>query len=196
MKPWSVLSSRLILHKPPWLKVTEQRCLLPNGRVIEDYILAEGRDVVMVFPFTADGQVILVEQYKHGCQRVLWDLPAGYVDEEDVTLLSAAQRELSEETGCTADDWTHLASLHPDPTRSANVVHFYLATGARRTNDQRLDETEDIIVHEALPADLLRMVREGTIATMSSVAGIGLGMAALARRRLVALDSFQVGEVT
>jgi 8-oxo-dGTP pyrophosphatase MutT (NUDIX family) len=196
LKRWSVLSSRLVLHRPPWLKVTEQRCLLPNGHVIEDYILAEGRDVVMVFPYTPDGQVVLVEQYKHGCERILWDLPAGYMDADDATPLSAAQREPSEETGCTADDWTHLASLHPDPTRSGNVVHFYLATGARRTCGQRLDDTEDINIHEAPLSALPRMVSEGKIAGMSSVAGIGLGVAALVQRRLVVADFFPTGEVS
>ena len=196
MKPWSVLSSQVILRRPPWLKVTEQRCLLPNGRVIEDYLLAEGREVVMIFPFTSDGQLVLVEQYKHGCQRVLWDLPAGYVDAEDATMLAAAQRELSEETGCSADDWTHLASLHPDPTRSGNLFHFYLAAGVRQTNNQHLDDTEDIAIRPVPLSDLPRLLAEGKIAAVPSVAGIGLGLAALMERGLVAPDALRSGEVS
>ncbi|MBC7259140.1 MAG: NUDIX hydrolase [Chloroflexi bacterium] len=185
MKPWSVLSSRLILSKPPWLTITAQRCQLPNGHIIEEYLLAEGRDVVMVFPLSADGKVILVEQYKHGCGRVLWDLPAGYVDADDPSLLEAAQRELAEETGHSADDWTHLASLYPDPNRSANRFHFYLAVGARQTSAQHLDATEDINVHVVSPADLWALVAEGKIGSMSSVAGIGLGLRRLAERGVV-----------
>lgn len=196
MKSWSVLSSHVLLHRPPWLKVTEQQCLLPNGSVIEDYLLAEGREVAMVFPFTPDGQVVLVEQYKHGCQRSLWDLPAGYVDAEDATMLAAAQRELSEETGCSAVDWTHLASLHPDPTRSGNLFHFYLAAGVRQTNSQHLDDTEDIAIRRVRLSDLHRLLAQGRIATVPSVAGIGLGLAALMRRGLVAPDALFSGEVS
>lgn len=185
MKPWTVLDSRLVLQSPPWLTITAQRCLLPNGHVIEEYLLAEGRDVVMVFPLSTEGKVILVEQYKHGCGHVLWDLPAGYVDSDDDSLLHAAQRELAEETGFSADDWTRLAALHPDPNRSANRVHFYLAVGARRTTAQHLDVTEDLRVHEVAPEDLWLLVADGRIRSMSSVAGIGLGLRRLAERGLV-----------
>lgn len=187
MKPWTVLDSRLILQRPPWLTITAQRCLLPNGHVIEEYLLAEGRDVVMVFPLSEEGRVILVEQYKHGCGRVLWDLPAGYVDSDDDSLLHAAQRELAEETGLSADDWAHLASLHPDPNRSANRVHFYLAVGARRTTAQHLDITEDLRVHEVAPENLWQLVADGRIRSTSSVAGIGLAFQRLAERGLVSL---------
>lgn len=185
MKPWTVLSSQLVLQRLPWLTITAQRCLLPNGHIIEEYLIAEGRDVVMVFPLSADGEVILVEQYKHGCGRVLWDLPAGYVDADDASLLGAAQRELAEETGYSADDWTHLASLHPDPNRSANRVHFYVAVGARQTTAQHLDATEDLRVHGVQPGDLWSLVRDGRIRSMSSVAGIGLGLSHLAARGLL-----------
>ncbi len=185
MKPWTVLSSQLLLQRPPWLTLTAQRCLLPNGHIIEEYLLTEGRDVVMVFPLSADGKVILVEQYKHGCRRVLWDLPAGYVDAEDDSPLHAAQRELAEETGYSADDWTHLASLHPDPNRSANRVHFYLAVGVAQTTAQHLDVTEEIRVHAVPPGDLWQLVADSRMGSLSSVAGIGLGLRRLAERGLL-----------
>jgi len=194
MKKWTVLRSQIILNRPPWLTVTEQRVQLPSGYVIENYLLVEGRDVVMVFPYTADGKVMLVEQYRLGCDRTQWDLPAGYTDSEDDSLLQAAQRELAEETGCTSEDWTHLATLYPDPTRSGKQFHFYLALNARQTVPQHLDATEEIAVQAVPVAELDRLLREGLLSSMSTVAGIGLGLRALAQRGLLAQDAALLGE--
>lgn len=185
MKAWSVLASRVLLDKPPWLKVTEQRCQLPNGYIIDGYLLVEGRSVAMVFPYTDHGDVVLVEQYKHGPSRAMWDLPAGYMDAEDANPLEAARRELAEETGCTAREWVHLATLHPDPNRSDNEFHFFLALGAERTSPQHLDATEDLVVH-AVPAESLgTLLTERKIVSVASVAGIGLGLSALVQRGLI-----------
>lgn len=186
MKPWSVLSSDVLLDKPPWLKVTEQRCQLPNGHIIDGYLLVEGRSVAMVFPYTHDGNVVLVEQYKHGPRRTMWDLPAGYLDAEDANPLAAAQRELAEETGCTAREWVHLATLHPDPNRSDHVFHFYLALGVQRTTLQHLDATEELAVHTVPLESLGGLLRERKIVSVASVAGIGLGFSALVQRGLLA----------
>jgi 8-oxo-dGTP pyrophosphatase MutT (NUDIX family) len=187
---WTVLDSRVLLSRPPWLKVTEERCQLPNGYIINGYLLVEGRDVAMVYPYTDDGNVLLVEQYKHGADRVEWDLPAGYIDAEDASPLEAAKRELAEETGCTAREWVHLASLCPDPNRSANQFYFYLALGVERTLAQHLDPTEELVTHTVPVGDLERLISEGKIASMGSVAGIGLAASALARRGLLHRDQF------
>ncbi len=194
MKAWSVLSSRVLLDRPPWLKVTEQQCQLPNGYIIEGYLLVEGRDVAMVFPYTDEGEVVLVEQYKHGPKRAMWDLPAGYMDAEDASPLEAARRELSEETGCTAREWVHLATLHPDPNRSDHVFHFYLALGAERTRPQHLDVTEELAVHSVPIGNLDGLLTERKIVSMASVAGIGLGLKELLRRGLIAGDALCGGD--
>lgn len=191
MNKWKVLASRLLLSRPPWLKVTEQRCQLPNGHIIDGYLLVEGRNVAMVFPLTEDGKVLLVEQYKHGTQRAMWDLPAGYIDAEDASPLEAAKRELLEETGYAADEWVHLISVYHDPNRSDNMFHFFLALGARPAGVQHLDPTEELEIHAVAPSDLERLMREGKVISTASVAGIELGYTALARRGLLHVSASQ-----
>ncbi len=121
MKPWQVLRSKVLVDRRPWLQVTTQDVKLPNGHVIQGYMLAEGRDYAMVFALMEDGRVPVVQQYKHGVARLTYDLPAGYVDEGEQPL-ACAHRELMEETGLagTLEPLGLSHSFWVDPA----IVHF------------------------------------------------------------------------
>ena len=92
---WRILDERLIYEHRPWLRLVEQDVQLPNGVVIEKYLLSEMSDVVMIFAVTMDGHVLFVEQYKHGIGRLSLDLSAGYMDAEDPSPLAAASPDNS-----------------------------------------------------------------------------------------------------
>ncbi len=53
---------RVVLDKSPWLTVEEQQVVLPNGHVIDDYIITEIPSFSMVFAITSTGDLLLVEQ--------------------------------------------------------------------------------------------------------------------------------------
>ena len=178
-KPWTVLSSQLLVDRPPWLQLWTQDVALPNGTTIEGYLVAEERDVAMVFALTDDRQVLLVEQYKHGVGQAERDLPAGYLDAEDKSPLAGAQRELREETGYVSDHWQHLGSFVFNPNRSANLFHYFLVRNARPEAETEWDETEALILHLVDLDDVGLMVRRGEIASMASALGILLALDAL-----------------
>ncbi|MCR4405628.1 MAG: NUDIX hydrolase [Anaerolineae bacterium] len=178
-KPWTVLSSELLVNRPPWLQLWVQNVALPNGTTIEGYLIAEERDVAMVFALTGDRQVLLVEQYKHGIGQAERDLPAGYLDAEDRSPLAGAQRELREETGYASEHWRHLGSFVLNPNRSANLFHYFLAYGVYPQTEPEWDETEALILHLVDLADIGLMVRRGEIASMASALGILLALDAL-----------------
>ena len=69
MKPWQILSSRVLIDRLPWMRVTEQDVRLPTGYVLQGYLLADTREFSMTFALAEDGRVPFVPQYKHGALR-------------------------------------------------------------------------------------------------------------------------------
>ena len=173
---WQVLDERLIYEHWPWMRLFEQDVRLPNGAVIRKYLRTEGPEVAMVFAVTEAGEAIFVEQYKHGIGRLSLDLSAGYIDETDLSPLAAAQRELAEETGYVAQRWSHLASLVIDPNRSDTHFHFFAAQGCRLAGAQHLDPTEELRVHLIPLPEVEHLVQQGRVGTVSTMAGIALGL--------------------
>lgn len=180
---WKILDERVVYDHRPWLRLIEQDVQLPDGQVIEKWLISEAQDVVMIFAVTESDGAIFVEQYKHGMRSLSLDLSAGYVDASDTSPLSAAQRELEEETGYVSATWTCLASLVVSPNRSKARIHYYLATGCRPDGTRHLDPTEDLAVHLFPLASVGQLVPDGRVETVSSAAGIALGLHALAGER-------------
>jgi 8-oxo-dGTP pyrophosphatase MutT (NUDIX family) len=179
MDHWQVLATRPLLDRPPWMSVWEEDVKLPNGLLIEHYLRSLARDYAMVFAVLPDGKVPLITQYKHGVGAVCRDLPAGYLSTPIEPPLSAAQRELREETGLTARTWRSLGHLVVDTNRGATRAHIFLATDVESTGQQELDPTEQLNVTYHAPGEVREMVVRGEIDLLASVAGIMLALAAL-----------------
>jgi ADP-ribose pyrophosphatase len=157
----------------------EEDVRLPSGHVIHGYLRSVERDYAMVFAMLDDGTVPLVRQYKHGKGALSYDLPAGYLDAPDEEPLAAAQRELREETGLAATRWRALGHLTVNTNRSSSQAHLYLALDVRKVGHQELDDTEALEVSFHTPADLSRMVFDGEIDSIGSVAGIMMALPCL-----------------
>jgi 8-oxo-dGTP pyrophosphatase MutT (NUDIX family) len=186
MQVWETLASRPLLDRRPWLSVWEEDVRLPDGTMIHGYLRSRARDYAMVFALLADGTVPLVRQYKHGPGKPSYDLPAGYLDGPDEAPLAGAQRELHEETGLAADEWQALGQLVIDTNRGEDRAHIFLALSARHQGAPHLDPTESLEVSYRTPDDLRAMICRGEIDSMASVAGILLGLNALAGQETAA----------
>ncbi len=159
MVPWKVLASRYVLRRK-WMDVREDRVQLPSGVVLDEFHVIEYPDWVCVIPITDGGEVVLVEQYRHAIARTSTEFPAGVIDGgEDV--VTAAQRELLEETGFGAREWIHLGSCAPEPSRHANAAHFVVARGAYRKSAPTPDDSETIRVRVVPLEGLSSLVRDG-----------------------------------
>ena len=83
---------------------------LPNGKLAKREV-ARHIGAAAVLPVDGNGNVYLVRQFRSPVDRVLLEIPAGKLDYKGEDRLEAAKRELREETGYTAESWTHLNDL-------------------------------------------------------------------------------------
>ena len=134
---------------------------LPNGKsATREMCLHIG--AVAVIPILADGRVIMERQYRYAGGREYLEIPAGKLDAPDEDPLSAAKRELREETGAIAEEWVYLGRIDTTPALMNEKIHLYLARGISFT-DRELDDDEFLTV-EALPlSELVSMVMSGEI---------------------------------
>jgi ADP-ribose pyrophosphatase len=107
------------------------------------------RGVVLVVPVTADGRLVLLEQYRVPLGGRVIEFPAGVVGDEDdaETFEAAARRELLEESGYAARTLEFLLRGPSSPGSSTEVVDFYLARDVTRAHEGGGIGHEEIVVH-------------------------------------------------
>ena len=130
---WTLLSSTYSF-RDRWLTLRSDTVALPGGETLSPYHVIESPDWVNAIALTDEGNVILVEQYRHAVQQTMLELPAGNVD-ADETPEAAVKRELLEETGYESTRWHDLGAMFPAASRLDNKVHSYLALGVRQVRE-------------------------------------------------------------
>lgn len=102
---------------------------------------------VAVLAMDDDGQVLLIQQYRHPIRMRDWELPAGLLDIPGEEPLVAAKRELAEEVDLVAETWTELVDFYSSPGGSNEIIRVFLATGvsASPTPFHRIDEEANIL---------------------------------------------------
>ncbi|MEM9694137.1 MAG: NUDIX hydrolase [Myxococcota bacterium] len=166
------------------MKVDEQRLDIGGGKAIDEYHLISTSPWVATVAVDESGCLILVEQYRHGAGRLSLELPAGVMEAGEAPA-EAARRELREETGYDATSFEPLLEVCPEPARNRTRAHLFVATGAVRVGDLRLDETENIDVVVTSLADVFDAIDDGRI-----VHGVHIGAILLAHRRGLLVSRF------
>jgi ADP-ribose pyrophosphatase len=158
---WKTLEHS-IDYECPGFAVRRDSVTLPDGRET-DFHVVEDADTVVILPFTPDGDVVLVEEWRQAVDRVARGLPAGGIESEDDSIVAAARRELAEETGYEAGSIEPLTSAEPANGVMTTTNHYVVARDCRPTGEQDLDPNESIRVETTGLADLRGAVREGEI---------------------------------
>ena len=121
----AVTQSQVSFSGYVWNVVTDD-VVLSNGDVVHrDVVRHPG--AVAVIALDEDGHVVLVEQYRHPMMSRMWEAPAGLRDIDGEPALVTAQRELAEEAGLQAEQWTPLLELALTPGGSDEIISVFLA---------------------------------------------------------------------
>jgi len=140
---------------------TIQRRVIAEGKYVR--LVARGRwewaertntsGAVVIVAVTTDGQMVLIEEYRHPLGAWVVELPAGLVGDEpgasEEDMIEAGRRELLEETGYVSDRWQHLVTGPSSPGLTSEHYSMYLALNAKKVGDGGGDDSEQIHVRLA-----------------------------------------------
>lgn len=135
---------------------------LPNGKVAKREIIKHP-GAVAIIAITAQGKLVLVEQYRKALERSIIEIPAGKIDPGEEPLTTAL-RELEEETGYGSRDLTYLQSFATSPGFADEIVHVYLAKDLYVLEEKAdLDEDEFVELLEVTLEEAQEMVKDKRI---------------------------------
>jgi ADP-ribose pyrophosphatase len=161
IKPWPCIRSQSVQSFRVF-SIRADTTISPRTGAENDFYVIETRDWVNIIPITADHQVVMVRQYRHGSREVTLEIPGGLVDPED-TPEKAAARELLEETGYQAEELMKIGSVNPNPAIFNNRCYTFVARNVTKLRDPVPDQTEDIEVVLIPLVDIPELIRKGKI---------------------------------
>ena len=109
------------------IRLRVDKAQLPNGRIATREVV-EHNGGVCIAALTEQQDLLLVRQFRYPYQEVVLELPAGKIDKGEEPL-ACGKRELTEETGASAQQYRSLGRLYPSPGYCGEVIHLILATG-------------------------------------------------------------------
>ena len=174
----AMVNRRTPLHQGRVFRMVRENVTLDNG-VSTDLDYIEHPGAAAIVPLIANGEVLLIKQYRHALKQHIWEIPAGTLD-PDEPVMDCARRELIEETGYAAEVWWKLGEITPVPGYSNERVHLFLASELTVAR-QELDADEVLVVHRMPLAQALDMITRGDIQDAKSICGLLLAQKWLER---------------
>ncbi len=166
-----ILSSR-VAYQGPVFQVTTDEVAEPGGvRARRDVVHHSGSVVILaVDDSKREPHILLERQYRHAAQSMMWELPAGRIDEGESPLMGA-RRELREETGFVARRWKKILHFYVSPGFLDETMTIYMASGLRAGKDQ--PEADEKIVTRFFPVSFARkMALNGRIRDAKTICAI------------------------
>ena len=121
-------------------------------------------------PAGPDPRVLLIHQFRHAADGMLWEIPAGTLGPDEAPL-ACARRELAEEAGMEAAELVRLSTIFTTPGFTDERIHLYVARQLRPVALAR-EPDEFITVHEKKWSEVGRMIRKGKIRDAKSLCAL------------------------
>ena len=158
-----------VVYDGGFIRVRKDNARLPDGSIaMREYIEHPG--AVAVLAELPNGKLVMERQYRYAPGREFIEIPAGKID-PDEDILDTAKRELLEETGYVATEWTHLATTWPCIGYADERIEYFLARGLTQ-QERKLDDGEFLEVFELSLEEAMNWVRESKISDSKSIVGL------------------------
>ena len=167
--PWQTNAEKEI-YDNPWINVTEYQVTNPSGNP-GIYGKVHFKNIAIgILPLDEDMNTYLVGQYRFVVNQYSWEIPEGGGPLGTDPLISA-QRELLEETGLKASNWTELQRMHLSNSVSDELCIIYLARGLEQ-HEAEPEETEQLTVTKIPFEEVYRMVCAGEITDSVTISAV------------------------
>lgn len=165
----TVKTERIFSGKVISLQVED--VLLPNGSTSKREIVRHP-GAVGIIALTEDGKMVMVEQYRKALGRELLEIPAGKLEPGEHPE-ETAKRELEEETGYIAENWSFVQSFYTSPGFADEIIHVFAATGLRKSDHPKeCDEDEFVDIEELTLEQVEECVANGRIFDAKTLYGV------------------------
>ena len=160
----------MIIYSGKKINVRKDEIVLDDGRKAMREVI-EHPGSAAIIPFITKDEIILIQQYRHAVKELIYEIPAGTLDEGE-TFITCAGRELEEEIGYKAGTLEPLIILYPSPGILSETMHLFKATNLvkTQTNYQAEESIKGIIQMKLNEA--FEMVRKGLIRDAKTVCSI------------------------
>ncbi len=158
---WKVLKDKKVYETP--IFSLNEKVVKPDGNETPaSFYVLNAPEWINVIALTAEKEIVLVEQYRHGIHESTLEIPGGMVDKGE-SPIEAAKRELLEETGFSSTEWKMMGKTSSNPAIMSNFTHLYIAENCIKTDEISLDGHEDIEVHVLPLKEFLTLVESGVV---------------------------------
>lgn len=166
---WKRVSSNIV-YENPWYKVREDIVINPSGNK-STYSVVEQNESVFTIALSDNDEVHLIELFRYTTGVTSIEVPGGGVFKNE-KILQGAKRELEEETGLRAHDWTKIGIIQLENGISDAIGHIFLAKDLYKSNFKESEEEgiENLLVVPIEEA--IKMIKDGKITDSISVSAL------------------------
>ncbi|ALI98112.1 NUDIX domain-containing protein [Rufibacter tibetensis] len=167
--PWTTLESTPI-YSNPWISVREEQVINPGGGRGIYGVVSMKNKAIGIIPIDDEGNTWLVGQYRYTVNEYSWEIPMGG-GPIGIDPLESAKRELKEETGFTAAEWTNIGRIHTSNSVTDEEGFIFLAEDLT-AGETEFEETEDLKIWKLPLHEAVRMAMDSEITDAISIAGL------------------------